>query len=116
MPGWWNLPGGVVDWLDQSGGLAHEAGHKAAERELHEEAGLVANVCSVPREFFYEKGTRLWLFHTQVAEGWEPILDFESDGWQWGDPAALPEKLVYPLHEAIPAAAVWAAQEYGFSG
>jgi 8-oxo-dGTP pyrophosphatase MutT (NUDIX family) len=94
--GYWHVVAGGVE--------SEESVAEAAERELHEETGLVARVTSgvevteyvypltqepAERRDLYDPSVtqvEVTCFRVSAPNDWEPKLDWEHDGHRWCDP------------------------------
>jgi len=115
--GYWHVVAGGVE--------PGESVAEAAERELHEETGLVARVTSgvEATEYVYpltqEPAERRGLYDPSVAQvevtcfrvsapdDWEPKLDWEHDDYRWCNPGEAFDVLRWPataqaLRQLIP--------------
>jgi 8-oxo-dGTP pyrophosphatase MutT (NUDIX family) len=106
LGGYWHVIAGGVE--------AGESAAEAATRELHEESGLVAEVSNgvAAVEYAYplteEPAERQALYDPSVVEvgvtcfrvdapdGWEPVLDWEHDGYHWCDVRTAVQMLRWP--------------------
>ena len=70
---WHLIAGGVEDG---------ETFPDAAARELEEETGLAARVEPLGSSFVYDT-VRVECFVAEAPEAWEPVLDWEHDGYSW---------------------------------
>jgi 8-oxo-dGTP diphosphatase len=104
--GYWHVVAGGVE--------PGEAVEGAAERELREETGLIANVVAGVKVIEYvdplteEPADRrnrygpsiaqveVTCFHVSAPDGWEPELDWEHDGHRWCDPGEAFSTLRWP--------------------
>ena len=104
--GYWHVVAGGVE--------PGESEREAAERELREETGLVADALDGVEaiEYVYPlteepadrrkqyhpsvAEVRVTCFHVSAPEGWEPNLDWEHDGHRWCDPGEALTTLRWP--------------------
>jgi 8-oxo-dGTP pyrophosphatase MutT (NUDIX family) len=115
-------------WHVIAGGVeTGESPREAAERELREESGLIANVCGgvdvveyayplseepAERRDMYDPSllqVAVTCFRVNAPDDWEPVLDWEHDAYRWSDPRAACETLRWPetaeaLRALVPAA------------
>jgi 8-oxo-dGTP pyrophosphatase MutT (NUDIX family) len=85
-----------------------EIGAEAAARELREETGLEAAVVDLDRPYAYELeewepryepgGRRIAVecFLAEAPQDWEPVLDWEHDGYRWCTVDAAARLLHWP--------------------
>jgi 8-oxo-dGTP pyrophosphatase MutT (NUDIX family) len=91
-----------------------ESARAAAERELHEESGLVAEVSDrvevveyaypltqepVERRELHNPTlleVQVTCFRVDAPDGWEPVLDWEHDDYRWCDPQTAFGSLRWP--------------------
>ena len=102
-------------WHVVAGGVeSGESPSEAAQRELHEETGLIANVREsvevveyvyalteepADRRSRYDPsvvGVEVTCFSVQAPDDWEPLLDWEHDGHRWCDLQTAVETLRWP--------------------
>jgi 8-oxo-dGTP pyrophosphatase MutT (NUDIX family) len=104
--GYWHVVAGGVE--------PREAVEEAAERELREETGLVANVTAgikvveyvyplseepADRRNLYDPSVaqvEVTCFHVTAPDEWEPTLDWEHDGHRWCEPGEAFSALRWP--------------------
>jgi 8-oxo-dGTP pyrophosphatase MutT (NUDIX family) len=81
-------------WHGVAGGVEEgESFAAAAARELQEETGLVAEPAPLHHRFRYED-VEVECFLVEAPAGWEPVLDWEHDGYRWCS-AEQAEALLY---------------------
>ena len=83
---WHTVAGGVEDG---------ETYAEAAERELLEEIGLVAQPVDLERRYRYDD-VEVQAFLVDVAADWEPQLNEEHDEYRWCAPSEAAELLHWP--------------------
>ena len=99
-------------WHVVAGGVeSGESVAEAAERELHEETGLVARVTSGVEVTEYVSAVtgepaerrdpsvaqvEVTCFRASAPDGWEPILDWEHDDHRWCNPQEAFDALRWP--------------------
>jgi 8-oxo-dGTP pyrophosphatase MutT (NUDIX family) len=104
--GYWHVVAGGVE--------PGEAVEEAAERELREETGLVANVAAgikvveyayplseqpADRQDLYDPSVaqvEVTCFHVTAPDGWEPTLDWEHNYHRWCKPGEACSALRWP--------------------
>jgi lipoyl(octanoyl) transferase len=104
--GYWHVIAGGVE--------AGESPRAAAERELLEESGLIAEVREgvevveyayplteepAERQQLYDPSlvqVAVTCFRVDAPDEWEPVLDWEHDSYLWCDPRTAAETLRWP--------------------
>jgi 8-oxo-dGTP diphosphatase len=101
MQGWWNAPGGHIEW--------RESALDAARRELREEAGMTALNARILRwaEDVSEEEDHHYivaLVLCDVADREDPRLvePEKSSAWDWYDIDSLPQPVLRPLADLVP--------------
>jgi dATP pyrophosphohydrolase len=73
--GYWHTVAGAVE--------SGESYREAAERELREEVGLVAELVDLDRTYVYDETVEVRAFLAETPPGWEPTLNEEHDDYRW---------------------------------